>query len=60
MKSAIDGKPNFTSMGLVSIKNNGRARLLPSWRRNGSAGASPSRVMNLHREISSLITFRCR
>ncbi len=28
------------------IKNNGRARLLPSWRRNGSAGVSPSRYMN--------------
>ena len=31
---------------LNRIKNNGRARLLPSWRRNGSAGASPSRSMN--------------
>ena len=28
------------------MKINGRARLLPSWRRDGSAGASPSRVMN--------------
>ena len=28
------------------LKNNGRARLLPSWRRFGSAGASPSRAMN--------------
>ena len=28
------------------LKNKGSARLLPSWRRHGSAGASPSRVMN--------------
>ncbi len=28
------------------LKTNGRARLLPSWRRIGSAGASPSRSMN--------------
>ncbi len=55
MKSAIDGKPNFTSMGLVSIKNNGRARLLPSWRRNGSAGASPSRVMNWLRQVDVIL-----
>ncbi len=28
-------------------ENSGRARLLPSWRRHGSAGASPSRVTTL-------------
>ncbi len=31
---------------LNRLKNNGRARLLPSWRLIGSAGASPSQVMN--------------
>jgi hypothetical protein len=39
----------------------GRARLLPSWHRYGSAGASPSRVMtwwdkvdgNMFREVAS-------
>ena len=38
-RRAADGNlPNDSSFG--------RARLLPSWRRNGWAGASPSRVMN--------------
>ena len=37
--------PNIFAMP-SELKNEGRARLLPSWRRHGSAGASPSRVMN--------------
>ena len=45
-------EPHHTSVNIFAtpnrLKNNGRARLLPSWRRNGSAGASPSRRMNLH------------
>ena len=32
--------------GQADQGSNGKARLLPSWRRNGSAGASPSRSMN--------------
>ncbi len=34
-------------------ENNGRARLMPSLRRIGSAGASPSRVMNMLSKLDS-------
>ncbi len=37
--------PNFVAMS-NALETNGRARLLPSLIRHGSAGASPSQAMN--------------
>ena len=43
-------EPHPTPLNIVAMSNaletNGRVRLLPSLRRNGLAGASPSRAMN--------------
>ncbi len=43
----------------VSAKNNGRARLLPSWHCHGSAGASPSRLAT-HEHLPSSVRFSNR
>ena len=45
-KKTLAGRrqPSNHSVDINDLKNNGIARLLPSWLRLGSAGASPSRV----------------